>query len=58
MLCVAVVLGGVVAVMGILQPEEWHVLVPCAMLAPAHSKACQPKDKRWELVVESRKANK
>ena len=46
MLRVAVVLGGVVAVMGILQPEEWHVSVPCVMLAPVRSKACQPKGKQ------------
>ena len=58
MLRVAVVMGSVVAVMGILRPEEWHVSVPCAMLAPARSKVCQPKDKRWEPVVESGKANK
>ena len=60
MLRVAVVMGSVVAVMGmgILRPEEWHVSVPCAMLVPARSKVCQPKDKRWEPVVESGKANK
>jgi hypothetical protein len=51
-------MGSIVAVMGILQPEEWHVSVPGAMLAPVRSKVCQPKDKRWELVVESGKANK